>query len=225
MQKGNVTGDPVPADGTARIRRLVRQLRILHERLNRIEEFAYTILAVLEEQVEEAAHDAAPVSATGASARSGVDRVALRRMAESGAVTVKIERHADLSASVRIDAREPFPLSPMLADLLEILSRDGGRITDEKVGWKTREEVLVLLSKKSERDITGHALTHAIYRLRGELESRGGVNPFLLQTTRSGWMRFAVLRAEPADPRSTFPDRSEQIRDRGGAHGASVGKA
>ncbi len=184
------------SDVTERIRRLVRQLRILHERLNRIEEYAYTILALLEELVQEVDtnHVTAPAAASGRPGRMIHDRAALRRMAESGVASVKIERHVDGSASVRIDRSDPFELSPVLADLLEILSHDFGRITDGMVGWKSREEVRLLLSKQANREITEHALTNSIYRLRSELESRGGVNPFLLQTTRRDGIRFAVLR-------------------------------
>ena len=196
MGKEPISSDFDDSDVTERIRRLVRQLRILHERINRIEEFAYTILALLEELVQEVDtnHVMAPTAAPGRPGRTIHDRTALRRMAESGVASAKIERHVDGTASIRIDHHDPFELPPILADLLEILCRDAGRITDEMVGWKPREEVRILLSKAANREITEHALTNSIYRLRSELESRGGVNPFLLQTTKRDGIRFAVLR-------------------------------
>lgn len=188
------------ADLIERIRKEIRQLRILQERTNRLEELAYTILAHLEELVEEVdrrpAGSAATVSETGP--RAGYDRAALRRMAESGVVSVKIERRADGSAHVRIGPHVTLDLPPMLADLMEILCRDCGPGSDGIVGWKRRDEVRVLLSKKADREITDHALTHAIYRLRRELVARGGVNPFLLQTSARGELRFAVQRRPSA---------------------------
>jgi hypothetical protein len=196
MAKRLIPSDPDPADVIARIRPLVRQLRVLHERLSHMEELTYTIFSDLEKIVEEVGEYHIPTPGTGAPTRPAPARASLRRMGESGAVTIEIIRHADLSAAVRVDSHEPFPLSPMLADLLEALCHEGGRITDEKAGWKTREEVLLHLSKRAGREITKHALTNAIYRLRRELESGGGVNPFLLQTTRTGWLRFAVLRPD-----------------------------
>ena len=202
MAKRMIPSNPDPADVIARIRPLVRQLRVLHERLSHLEEVTYTIFSDLEKIVDEVGEYHVPTPVTRAPARPAPARAALRRMAESGAVTIEITRQADLSAEVRIDSHEPFALAPLLADLLEALCHGEGRITDEKAGWKTREEVRLHLSKRAGREITKHAFTNAIYRLRRELESRGGVNPFLLQTTRTGWLRFAVLRSDS-------PGRSE----------------
>jgi hypothetical protein len=193
-------------DAIERIRKEVRQLRILQERISRLEELAYTILAHLEGLIEEAdrrpAMSATPASDSGP--RAGYDRAALRRMAESGVVSVKIERRADGSAHVRIGPHVAFDLPPMLADLLEILCRDSGPGSDGVVGWKRRDEVRVHLSKSAEREIGDHALTHAIYRLRRELVARGGVNPYLLQTSSRGEMRFAVQRRSSAQDPDTL---------------------
>jgi hypothetical protein len=122
----------------------------------------------------------------------------LRRVAESGALGLEIKRRSDGVAEVSIDSGQPFTLSPVLADLLYILAVDTGLTTDELIGWKSLDEVAILLGKKEGRKLARHAVTQSIYRLRRELFNRGGVNPFLVQTNRWRGVRFALKRKKVA---------------------------
>jgi hypothetical protein len=116
----------------------------------------------------------------------------LLRLAETGAATLEIKARADGMCDVRIDAGKPFKLPPMLADLLAILSLDGGASADGLVGWKTLDEVAILLAKRSGKRFSRHTVTQSVYRLRRELFNRGGANPYLVQTNRRRGARFAL---------------------------------
>jgi hypothetical protein len=116
----------------------------------------------------------------------------LRRLADTGALTLEIKPRPDGLCDVRIDAGQQFKLPPALADLLSILSLNGGQSDDRFVGWKTLDEVAILLGKKSGRRLSRHTVTQSIYRLRRELFNRGGANPYLVQTNRRRGVRFAL---------------------------------
>lgn len=118
----------------------------------------------------------------------------LRRMAESGVSALEIKLRSDGLADVRIDAGKQFKLPPMLADLLYTLAIESGPTEDELVGWKTLDEVAILLSKRIGRRFTRHSVTQNIYRLRKELFDRAGANPFLVQTNKRRGVRFALRR-------------------------------
>jgi hypothetical protein len=132
-------------------------------------------------------------------ARGRADRIteALRVAANSGVGSLELERRADGSATLRIDDGVPFVLPPMLADLLDVLAVDSGRSDDGLVGWKTLAEVTLLLGKHVGRTVSKPAVTQNVYRLRRRLYEEGGVNPYLVQTSRRHGLRFA-LRAKRA---------------------------
>jgi hypothetical protein len=105
---------------------------------------------------------------------------------------LEIKPRSDGFSDVRIDAGKSFALPPMLADLLAVLSLTGAASDDGLVGWKTIDEVAILLGKRSSRRFSRHAVTQSIYRLRKELFNRGGANPYLIQTNRRRGVRFAL---------------------------------
>jgi len=118
----------------------------------------------------------------------------LRQLAEAGAHSLEIKPRADGLAEVRIDGGKIFTLSPLLADVLRILAIDNGPSEDDLVGWKTLDEVAILLTKDSGKQFRKHAVTQNVYRLRKAMFAQGGANPFLVQTNRQRGVRFARRR-------------------------------
>jgi hypothetical protein len=118
----------------------------------------------------------------------------LRQLAEAGAHSLEIKPRADGRAEVRIDGGKRFTLPPLLADVLRILAIDNGPTDDDLVGWKTPDEVAILLTKNSGKQFKKHAVTQNVYRLRKALFAQGGANPFLVQTNRQRGVRFARRR-------------------------------
>ncbi len=118
----------------------------------------------------------------------------LRQLAEAGAHSLEIKQRADGMAEVRIDGGKSFTLSPLLADVLRILAIDNGPSDDDLVGWKTLDEVAILLTKDSGKQFRKHTVTQNIYRLRKAMFAQGGANPFLIQTNRQRGVRFARRR-------------------------------
>lgn len=116
----------------------------------------------------------------------------LRLLADSGAATLEIKPRSDGLCEVRIDAGKRFNLPPVLSDLLSVLALNGGASEDGLIGWKTLDEVAILLGKRSGKRFSKHTVTQSIYRLRRELFKRGGANPFLVQTNRRRGVRFAL---------------------------------
>ena len=117
----------------------------------------------------------------------------LKREAELGARSLDIKVRSDGQADICIDQDGSFTLPPVLADLLYVLSIDSGQSSDGLIGWKTLDEVAILLKKKEGKKFTRHSVTQNISRLRKALE-RGGVNQFLVQTNRRRGARFALRR-------------------------------
>lgn len=184
-----------------RIRDLARRHRSLVSRISSAELLADGIaleLSRIEECLEVGALTS-PRNYARRSPREDAPRPSerLRRVAEAGASGLDIKSRADGPCEVRIDGGKQFLLPPLLADLLSVLSTEGDFGGDGLVGWKTLDEVAILLAKKSGRKFTRHTVTQNIYRLRKELFGRGGVNPFLVQTNRRRGVRFA-LRRRPA---------------------------
>jgi len=122
----------------------------------------------------------------------GQRREDLRLMAETGATTLEIRPRSDGQSDVRIDAGKSFTLPPLLADLLAVLATHGVPADDRLIGWKTIDEVAILLGKKSGKVFTKHAITQGLYRLRKEIFNRGGANPYLIQTNRRRGVRFLL---------------------------------
>lgn len=118
----------------------------------------------------------------------------LRQLAAAGAHSLEISLRADGVAEVRIDGGKRFSLPPLLADMLRILAIDNGPSTDELVGWKTLDEVAILLAKNTGGQVKKHAVTQNIYRLRKAMFAQGGANPYLIQTNRQRGVRFARRR-------------------------------
>ena len=187
------------------IRRLIsglaRRYRQLVSRISNAELLADEIAADLA-KLEECFDENTPVARADGpylnERRGNRVQEQLRRVAEGGALTLDIKRRADGLAEVRIDDGQPFTLPPVLADLLYILAVDTGLTTDELIGWKSLDEVAILLGKNEGRKLARHAVTQSIYRLRRELFNRGGINPFLVQTNRRRGVRFALKRKKVA---------------------------
>jgi hypothetical protein len=184
------------SDLLEQIRDLARRHRSLLSRLSNAELLADHIaldLSRLEKCLETG--DALPVHDCEKRTRQhdgGQRREHLRLLADSGATTLEIKPRSDGFSDVRIDAGKSFALPPMLADLLSVLSLTGATADDGLVGWKTIDEVAILLGKRSSRRFSRHAVTQSIYRLRKELFNRGGANPYLIQTNRRRGVRFAL---------------------------------
>jgi hypothetical protein len=178
------------------IRDLARRHRTLLSRLSNAELLADNIaldLSHIEKCLETG--ELAPVCEDERLQRQkecGQRRDQLRLLADSGATTVEIKPRSDGLSDVRIDAGKSFSLPPLLADLLSVLSLNGATSDDKLVGWKTIDEVAILLGKRSSRRFSRHAVTQSIYRLRKELFNRGGANPYLVQTNRRRGVRFAL---------------------------------
>ena len=196
MSAFNSQNSKQPTDLLERIRELARRHRALLSRLSNAELLADTIaldLSRLEKCLETG--ELAPPPGEEMPARQkecGQRRAHLRLLADSGATTLEIKPRADGLSEVRIDAGKSFSLPPLLADLLAVLSVNGAASDDGLVGWKTIDEVAILLGKRSSRRLSRHAVTQSIYRLRKELFSRGEVNPYLVQTNRRRGLRFAL---------------------------------
>jgi hypothetical protein len=184
------------SDLLEQIRELARRHRTLLSRLGSAELLADTIaldLSRIEKCLETGELEPALEDGKRAGQKGAVQsREQLRIMADSGATTLEIKLRSDGLSDVRIDAGKKFSLPPALADLLSILSLNGGTSDDRLVGWKTIDEVAILLGKRSNRRFTRHAVTQSIYRLRRELFKRGGANPYLIQTNRRRGVRFAL---------------------------------
>lgn len=179
-----------------RLRELARRYRSLVSRISSAELLADSIALDLA-RIEKCLETGALVEPCGDEQTFGRKdkgqlREQLRLLAETGAATLEIKPRTDGLCDVRIDAGKQFKLPPSLSDLLSILSLDGGASDDGLIGWKTLDEVAILLGKRSGRRFNRHTVTQSIYRLRKELFNRGGVNPFLVQTNRQRGVRFAL---------------------------------
>ncbi|HUQ30902.1 MAG TPA: hypothetical protein VM095_02235 [Pyrinomonadaceae bacterium] len=184
------------SDLLEQIRDLARRHRSLLSRLSNAELLADHIaldLSRLEKCLETG--DSLPIRECQKRTRQqegGQRREHLRLLADSGATMLEIKPRSDGFSDVRIDAGKSFALPPMLADLLAVLSLTGAASDDGLVGWKTIDEVAILLGKRSSRRFSRHAVTQSVYRLRKELFNRGGANPYLIQTNRRRGVRFAL---------------------------------
>ena len=179
-------------DLAERVRYLGRRLKVLADKIGRTEELATTIEYELERLEQAIEAGSLPMPDAGAPPRRTLPvRVALRQTAEQGALLFELKRLSDGSAAVRVDAGKAFQLPPALADLLSVLAAEGGPSEDGLVGWKTLEEVRIVMTKKTGKPTSKHAVTQQVYRLRREILHRGGVNPFLIQSHRRHGLRFA----------------------------------
>ena len=190
--------DKRPFDALTLLSDIVRRYRSLVTRISSAELLADNIafeLARLESYLKTRAFNEPPGDYSPVQrGNSAKFKEHLRRMAEPGVLSLEIKARTDGLAEVRIDAGKQFTLPPMLADLLYTLSIDSGPTDDDLVGWKTLDEVAILLSKKIGKRFTRHSVTQNIYRLRQELFKRAGANPFLIQTNKRRGVRFALKR-------------------------------
>lgn len=180
----------------ARIRDIARRYRSLVSKISSVELLADRLsleLALIEKALETGApvEPCVDVESSGRK-ESGQMKEQLRLLADSGAVLLEIKSRSDGLCDVRIDAGRQFKLPPVLADLLAILSLDGGTSDDGLVRWKTLDEVAILLGKRWGKRFSRHTVTQSVHRLRRELFARGGVNPYLVQTNRRRGARFAL---------------------------------
>jgi len=142
-------------------------------------------------------------------------RDALRRTAEAGVTKVDLKTRSDGLADVSIDDGRAFALPPALTELLAVLILENGFGDDSFVGWKTLDEIGVLLKKRSGKAYTRHALTQGIYRLRNELYRRGGVNPYLVQTNARLGARFALKRKSTDSSTSPNQPAAQVVTNKG----------
>lgn len=178
------------------VRGLVRRQRRLLERLSRAEELADALALDLEgiERALAGAEGGELVPARERESECHADRRALRRTAEAGIGSLEVVWAVDGAAEVRVDGGKAFRLPAGLGELLEILTLDSGRSDDGLVGWKSLDEVAILLGKRHGTPVLRHAATQLVYRLRRELFARGAVNPYLVQSSRQRGVRVALRR-------------------------------
>jgi hypothetical protein len=201
-----------PQDIIGRVRNLRRRQEILAGKISQVEELADGItcdLAQLEEDLE-ASSVIGSESGRADRRRTHADaKQLLRYTVSTGAFAVALTPRHDGSAVVRIDEGKPFILPPMLADLLSILCMDVGPSGDSFVEWKSLDHVAILLAKKTGKDVTKHALTQLVWRLRQVLFQQGGLNPFLLQSHRRKGLRFALKRQITPVSESVISDEGQ----------------
>jgi hypothetical protein len=117
----------------------------------------------------------------------------LRSAAQKGVRKLAIDRGANGRAVVLIGDDGELELPPGLADLLEILAADTGVSSDDLVGYKTVNEIALLLNNGAKKPLREHAVRERISRLRQMLRDCG-INPWLVETSRDGGYRFNFKR-------------------------------
>jgi len=127
----------------------------------------------------------------------------LRRMAEAGVGSIDLKRFANDSAAVRVGGGKWFAVTARLADLVTVLSRHSESAEDGLVAWRSLNAVAALLSTKSGRLVSKHAVVQLAWRLRARLRA-AGENPFLVQVSRRNGVRLA-LRMPAKDTRDHDP--------------------
>jgi hypothetical protein len=125
----------------------------------------------------------------------------LEKLARRGVETIRIDWHANGSARIVVDGNGVVPsLSHMLAELLDLLQEDCGKVTDDLVGWKSCEYLRDAMARRTGKPCSKTNLTSRICRLRKALR-RAGVNMRLVQNRGALGYRFACRSAlgEQAD--------------------------
>ncbi len=125
------------------------------------------------------------------------DESHLRRLAEVGVASLRVEPLCDGAARVSVAGSPEFLLPETLAALLSALALDGNAAAGVLVAWKPLPQLADLLAKRLQRPFKPHAVVQLISRLRQAMYFRGGVNPWLVQTRPRYGARFALKR--PAD--------------------------
>lgn len=189
-------------DPASRLSELCRRLTTLANRIGSMEEMADSILADLTELVgefQDASLPTAPPQRVRRRVKAEAARV-LGRAAAAGASSLDIVPLASGDADVRIDDGKWFTLPATLTELLRILALNFGSSSDEFVGWKTKDEVAILLGKNLNKQFNAHAVTQLVHRLRRSLLDLGGVNPYLVQSNRQRGLRFALRHSKGEQP-------------------------
>ncbi len=196
-----------------KLRRTAESVRFLRDRLSREEDRADHLameLSELLEGLEE--HGGLDVPQPTELRKVRARAVAgLKSAARAGALSLTISRKADGSGWVQVDGSKPFRLPPALSDLLSVLAMDGGEDTEELVGWKSFKDVQTLLKKKQGKELSRHAITQNVHRLRKALAHRAGINPYLVQTDPRYGMRFALKRRPSSAAASALRPLRESI--------------
>ena len=115
----------------------------------------------------------------------------MRAEAEAGVASMDLTFRSDGSATVRVNGRPPFTLTPKLAALLDILAAPGRDAGDGLVGWRTRAEVAAALSKRTGRSMSPTGVTQSIHVLRRTFRT-AGENWLLFQKHSRLGVRFAL---------------------------------
>jgi hypothetical protein len=118
----------------------------------------------------------------------------LQVQAKQGAIAVRIETQSEGSVSARIDGRVPFPLTPLLADLLAVLIAENYSSNDHLVAWKSVADISGSMAKRTGKTFTRHAISQLICRLKERLRE-SGENKFLIQQNSRFGYRFALRRS------------------------------
>ncbi len=132
--------------------------------------------------------------------------VPTKRRRELGAVTTAVTyaHSVDLkwglnSVEVRIDG-QTVVLTPKPGLLLQVLlEEDAAPLPLAAAGWRTREELALLLAKLAGKPVTKHALENLISRLKKELHQQAGLG-FLVQSDRRFGVRLALDKYAPLSP-------------------------
>ena len=183
-----------------RLHALQGKLKKLADMVSKAEELAANIECELAALVTEAEHESPAMHSGDMRSSRSVPRTCgrnprVRRLHGGVAQSLRIASRPDGTAVVQVDRGAKMVLAATLARLLIILSTDNDRSDDGVVGWKTFEEVAILMEKKTGRRHSRGAVNQLIYRLRKEfMENGASMDP--IQTSRKLGMRFALKRSD-----------------------------
>ena len=181
-----------------RFPRLEKSIDKIGDDLTQVQDELRAILHDLEPVLQASGLSALSLAAEPANTgrRQDTSRRVLEKLAEAGVDEVRFTWASDGSADVVIDS---YPatgrFSRKQAILLDLLQQDWGQITDDKVGWKSPEEISEAMEKRTGESLDYSALTTAINRLRDLLNERFN-NRFLIQNHPERGYRFARRRGE-----------------------------
>ena len=121
------------------------------------------------------------------------------------AYNVEFERRPDGHAVISIDGGKEVTLAPQLAEVFAFIasgSKEGDR-RDSLVGWRSRTEILGLVTHLAGRSFKSCYANHLVHRLKTVLAS-AGYNRKLIQTHRHKGVRLAYKRGSSGGPAADY---------------------
>ena len=184
------------ADFLGRLGVLLRDARRLRRLAVKVEELSDSVvqeLGALSSDVEAVSKGLAGAAVQARFTQWLASEKTLSALAAKGVSSMTLDPNSDGSAEVVIEDGNPFHLSPLLREVLAILSGDFGANPDEFVGWKSLRQIASRLEERVGRPFRAHAVVNLISRLKMKLEISGS-NPQWIQKDGRGNYRFAFHR-------------------------------